>query len=136
MGIANSSVFFSAETSLGIGILHTSTGYNIRITVTVHIHHCHLILRTAACIVKGNSQSSALAHLALALGNQRNGCCTGSLEAITSQTSHIHLIIQRIGNDHILFCQSGSYRLQQLSGRFPDAVRPSGRATFGLCLSV
>lgn len=107
MGIANSIVFFSAETSLGIGVLHTSTGYNIRITVTVHIHHCHLILRTAACIVKGNSQSSALVHLALALGNQRNGCRTGSLQAITLQTSHIHLIIQRIGNDHILFCQSG-----------------------------
>jgi len=107
MGIANSIVFFSAETSLGIGVLHTSTGYNIRITVTVHIHHCHLILRTAACIVKGNSQSSALVHLALALGNQRNGCRTGSLQAITCQTGHIHLIIQRIGNDHILFCQSG-----------------------------
>ena len=29
------------------------------------------------------------------------------MQAITRQTCDIHLIIQRIGNDHVLFCQSG-----------------------------
>ena len=36
-----------------------------------------------------------------------NSCRTGSLETITCQACDIHLIIQWIGNDHVLFRQSG-----------------------------
>ena len=100
-------VDFSTQSALRIGVLDSTTSYDVRESVTIHIHHGNFRLGTAICIVVGNAKCTSLHNGTLAWYHLAYSCRTSTLQIFTSKSCHFSIVIQWIGKEYILFCQSG-----------------------------